>query len=147
MPGFPVLHHLPKFVQVHVHCIGDAIQPSHPLSPSSPSTFNLSQHQGFIPKELAVIIQSIGTSVSTSVLPMSIQGWFPLRLTGLISLLCPGNSQESSPAPQFESNNSSALCLLYGLALTTICDYWKDNSLDYTDLCRQSDIFAFKYTV
>ena len=50
MPGFPVLHHLPKFVQVHVHCTGDAIQPSHPLSPSSPSAFNLSQHQGFIPQ-------------------------------------------------------------------------------------------------
>ena len=35
-PGFPVPHHLPKFAQVHVHCIGDATQPSHPLTPSSP---------------------------------------------------------------------------------------------------------------
>ena len=33
MPGLPVPHHLPKFAQVHVHCIGDAIQPSHPLMP------------------------------------------------------------------------------------------------------------------
>ena len=38
--------HLPNFAQVHVHCIGDAIQPSHPLTPSSPSVLNLSQHQG-----------------------------------------------------------------------------------------------------
>ena len=38
----PVLHHLPKFAQVHVHCIGDAIQPSHPYTPSSPSVLNLS---------------------------------------------------------------------------------------------------------
>jgi len=45
-PGLPVPHHLPKLAQVHVHCIGDAIQPSHPLMPSSPSAFNLSQHQG-----------------------------------------------------------------------------------------------------
>ena len=45
-PGLPVPHHLPEFAQVHVHCIGDAIQPSHPLIPSSPSAFNLSQHQG-----------------------------------------------------------------------------------------------------
>ena len=37
MPGFPVLHHLPEFAQSHVHRVGDAIQPSHPLSPSSPS--------------------------------------------------------------------------------------------------------------
>ena len=40
------LTHLPKFAQVHVHCIGDAIQPSHPLLPSSPSALNCSQHQG-----------------------------------------------------------------------------------------------------
>ena len=46
MPGFPVLHHLPEFAQTHVHWIGDAIQPSHPLSPPSPPTSSLSQHQG-----------------------------------------------------------------------------------------------------
>ena len=45
MPGFPVLRHLPEFAQVHVHWIGDSIQPSHPLSPSSPSAFSLCQHQ------------------------------------------------------------------------------------------------------
>ena len=45
-PGFPVHHHLLELAQSHVHCIGDAIQPSHPPSPSSPSAFNLSQHQG-----------------------------------------------------------------------------------------------------
>ena len=45
-PGLPVPHHLLKFAQVHVHCIGDAIQPSHPLSPSSLPVLNLSQHLG-----------------------------------------------------------------------------------------------------
>ena len=45
-PGFPVLHQLPELAQTHVHQVGDAIQPSHPLSSSSPPTFNLSQHQG-----------------------------------------------------------------------------------------------------
>ena len=44
MPGFPVLHHLPEFAQIHVHWVSDAIQPS--LSPSSPLALNLSQHQG-----------------------------------------------------------------------------------------------------
>ena len=43
-PGFPVLHHLPEFAQTHVHWVGDAIQPSHPLSPPSPPDLNLSQH-------------------------------------------------------------------------------------------------------
>ena len=46
MPGFPVHHQLPQPIQTHVHCVGDAIQPSHPLSSPSPPAFNLSQHQG-----------------------------------------------------------------------------------------------------
>ena len=45
-PGFPVHHQLPKLAQIHVHRVGDAIQPSHSLSPPSPPAFNLSQHQG-----------------------------------------------------------------------------------------------------
>ena len=45
-PCLSVPHHLPEFAQVHVHWISDAIQPSHPLPPSSPFAFNLSQHQG-----------------------------------------------------------------------------------------------------
>ena len=44
-PGFPVLHYLPEFAQTDVHWVGDAIQPSHPLSAPSPPAFNLSQHQ------------------------------------------------------------------------------------------------------
>ena len=46
MPDFSVLHCLLEFAQIHVHRVGDAIQPSHPLSPLSPPAFNLSQHQG-----------------------------------------------------------------------------------------------------
>ena len=45
-PGLPVHHQLPKFTQTHVHPVGDAIQPSHPLSSPSPPALNLSQHQG-----------------------------------------------------------------------------------------------------
>ena len=45
-PGLPVHHQLPEFTQTHVHRVGDAIQPSHPLSSPSPPAFNLSQHQG-----------------------------------------------------------------------------------------------------
>ena len=45
-PGFSVPHHLLEFVQVHVHWISDAIQPSHPLLSPSPPAFNLSQLQG-----------------------------------------------------------------------------------------------------
>ena len=46
MPGLPVLLYLPVFIQTHIHWVDDAIQPSHPLSPTSPPAFNLSQQQG-----------------------------------------------------------------------------------------------------
>ena len=46
MPGCPVHHQLLEFTQTHVHWVGDAIQPTHPLLSPSPPTFNLSQHQG-----------------------------------------------------------------------------------------------------
>ena len=79
-PGLPVHHHLPEFTQTHVHRVGDAIQPSHPLSSPSPPALNLSQHQIFFPvsRLLASGGQSIGASAS--VLPMKIQGWFLLGL-------------------------------------------------------------------
>ena len=84
--------------------------------------------------------QRIGASAS--VLPMSIQGWFPLDWL-VWSPCSPRDSQESPPAPQFEGINSLVLCLLYDSALTSIHDYWKDDSHDYMDLCQQSDVFAF----
>ena len=73
--------------------------------------------------------QSIGASASASVLPGSIQGWFPLGLTGLIPCN-PRDSQESSPTPQFKSINSLRLSFLYSPTLTSIHDYWKNHSLD-----------------
>ena len=64
--------------------------------------------------------QNTGASFSASVLPMSIQGWFPLRLTGLFSLLL----KESYIDWQFKGINSLLHYLLYSPALTTICDHW-----------------------
>ena len=56
---------------------------------------------------------------------------------------CLRDYQESSPAPQFESINSLALSLLYGPDLTSIHDYWKKHSSDYTDVCEQSGVSTF----
>ena len=74
---------------------GDAIQTSHPLSSPSPPTFNLSQPSGSFPMSqfFASGGQSIGVSASASVLPINIQDWFPLRLTGWISLQSKGLSR------------------------------------------------------
>ena len=83
-PGFPVHHQLPKLAQTHVHWVGDAIQTSYPLS--SPSIFPSIRvfSSEFI---LASGGQTFGASVSASVVPVNIQGWFPSRLICLISLL------------------------------------------------------------
>ena len=90
--------------------------------------------------------QNTDTSASASVLPMSIQGWLPLILTDLISQLC-RYSQESSPAPLFKGINSLAFCLLYSPALTTRHDHWEDHSLDYINICKQSNVSTFQHTV
>ena len=73
--------------------------------------------------------QSIGASASASVLPVNIQGWFPLGLTGVISLLSKGLSRVFC-SPTF----------------TSVHDYWKNHSFDYADLCQQCDV-AFQYAV
>ena len=73
--------------------------------------------------------QSIRVSASASDLPMNIQDWFPLGLTGWISLQSK-DSQESSPTTQFRSNSVSALSFLYSPTLTSIHDYWKNHSFD-----------------
>ena len=68
------------------HLVGDTIQPSLCLLSLSPPAFNLSQHRGLFQWEVfALRGQSIRTSASTPVLPMNIQSWFPLELTGLLS--------------------------------------------------------------
>ena len=80
----------PEFVPIHVHWVSDAIQP---LLPPLPIGFNLSQRQTFPMSWLfASGGQTVGASISASVLPISIQGWFPLELTGLISLMSKGLS-------------------------------------------------------
>ena len=77
------LHHLPEFVQTHVHWVGVAIQPSNLLLSPSPQYFPAS---GSFPMSwfFASGGQSIVASASASVLPMNIQGWIPLELTDLI---------------------------------------------------------------
>ena len=95
---------------------------SHPQSFPASGSFPMSQF-------LASGSQTIGISASASVLSMNIQDWFPLGWTGWISL-SPRDSQESSPTPQFKSINSSVISFLYSPTLTSIHDYWKNQSFD-----------------
>ena len=89
--------------------------------------------------------QSIGASASASVLPMNIQYWFPLGLTGLISLLSKGLSKSL-----LQQYNLKALILCHSTflmvqlsLLISVHDYWKKQFFDYMDLCQQNDLSVF----
>ena len=129
-PGFPVHHQLPKLAQTHIHRVGDAIQPSYPLSSPSPPAFNLSQHGIFSNESVLRIRWPEYWSFSFSISPSS-------EYSGLISfridwfdLLTVQGTQQSSPTPQFKSINSSALSFLDSPTLTSIHDYWKNHHFD-----------------
>ena len=83
-PGLPVHHQLPEFTQTRVHRVGDAIQPSHPLSsPASSCPQTLAASGSFPMSQLFTWGgQSIEVSASPSVLPMNTQDWSPLGWTG-----------------------------------------------------------------
>ena len=134
-PGLPVHHQLLESTQTHVHWVVDAIQPSHPpsSSPFSSCLQSFPASESFLMSWLFVSGgQIIGASTSASVLPMNIQGWFPLGWTGLIpaaqgtlkSLL----KHHSSKATIF-----LVLSLLYGPPLTSVHDGRNINNLRYAD--------------
>ena len=81
-------------------------------------------------------------SFSFSISPSNeYSGLISFRIEWLDLLAVQGYSQESSPTPQFKSINSSALRFLYSPTLTSIHDYRKNHSFDYTDLCQQCVCF------
>ena len=86
-PGFPVCPHHPELAQTYVHWVGAAIQPYHPVIPFSSCLQSFPASGSFLMSQLfASSGQSIGASASASVLSVNTQDWFPLWLTGLISL-------------------------------------------------------------
>ena len=119
------VHHVHRVV----HWVDDAIQLSHPLLSTSLPALNLSQHQG--------LFQWISCSHQVAKVPelqhQSFQWIFRTDFLNdwlVWSPYSPTDSQESSPATQFKSINSSALSLLYGPTLTSIHNYWKNHSFD-----------------
>ena len=128
--GLPCPSYLPELPQTYVHSlswwyhpnISSFVIPFSSCLKSFPASGSFPVSQFFESGG-----QSTGASPAASVLPINIQDWFPLGLN-IWSPCSPRDSQESSPAPQFKSISSSVLSL-YGPALTSICDYWKNRDL------------------
>ena len=128
---------LPKFVFIAL------VMPSSHLIfwHSSPSALNLSQPTGSFPMSHLFMSddKNTGASASASVLPANILGWSPLRLTGLISLLSEGFAEVFFSTTVWGH-------WFFGIlssSQSSSSNHWDDHSLDYTDLCRQSNVSAF----
>ena len=124
-PGLAVHHQLPEFTQTQVHRAGDAIEPSHPLSPLLllPSIFPSIR---VFSNESALRIRWPNYwSFSFSIIPSKeVPGLISFRMDWL-DLLTVQGTLESPPTPQFKRINSSALSLLHSPTLTSIRDHWK----------------------
>ena len=127
-PGLPVHHQLPESTQTHVHRVNDAIQPSHPLS-SPLLLLSIFPSTRVFSNESALCIRwPKYWSFSSSISPANeYLGLISFRMDWLDLL---ADSQESSPTPQFNSINSSALSFLYSPTLTSIHEHWKNYSFD-----------------
>ena len=132
MLGLPVHHQLPEFTQIHVHWVGDAIQPSHPLSSPSSPAFHLSQYQGLFQwvsssYQVAKVNWSFGFSISPSneysgLISFRMDGWDLLAVQGTLKSLLQHQNSKASILQH--------LSLLYGPTLTSIHDYWKKHNFD-----------------
>ena len=129
MPGFPVHHQLPELYQIHVHRVGDAIQPSHPLLSPSPPTFNRSQHQVFSNESVFCIRWPKYWSLSIS--PSNeYSGLISFRMDWLDLLAVQGTlksllQHHSSKASILQCSASFIVQLSH-----LIHDYWKNHSFD-----------------
>ena len=143
-PGFPVHHRPLELAQIHVHRVSDAIQPSHPLSsPLLPPSIFVSI-RGFSNESAPHIRWSKYWSFHFNISPSNEYSgliYFKNELVWYHS--SPKDSEESSPTPQFKGINSLVFSFLYDPTLTSIHDYGKNHSFDYTDFCQQSMSLLF----
>ena len=130
--SMPDFHYLPELAQTHVHWVGDAIQPSHPLSSPFPPAFSLSQHQ-----DLCQCVRSLHQMAKVLEFQLQYQSFQSIyrtdflrgRLTGWISLQSKGLSRVFSNTT-VKTINSSVPRFLSSPTLTSIHDYWKNQSFD-----------------
>ena len=129
--------------QTYVRCVGDAIQPSYPLSSPSPPTFNLSQHQGLsrwgssshqVAEVLEFQLQHSPSSEYSGLICFRLDWFDLLGVQGILKSLLQNHSSKAS-VPWCSA--------FFIVQLSHLHDYWKNHSLDYMDLCQQSNVSAF----
>ena len=129
-PGLPNHHQLPECTQTHVHCVSDAIQPSHLLSSPSPPALNLSQYQGLLNESALHIRWPKYWSFSFSISPSNEHpGLISFRMDWLDLLAGQGTLKSLL---QHHTSKASILqhSAFFSLTLTSILDHWKNHSLD-----------------
>ena len=147
-PGFPIFHYILKFSQIHVYWVNDMSRASHPfLLPSLLPSIFLSIR--VFSNELALCSRwpkywsfsfSISSFIEFSRLISFRIKWFDFfAVQGTLKSFLQHCSLKASIL------QCSAFC--YCPAHTSVHDYWKNHNFDYTTLCQQSDIFAFKYAI
>ena len=144
--GFPVHHQLPELAQIHVHWVGDAIQPSHPLSSPSPA-LNLSQHQGLSNESALCIRWPKYWSFSFNISPSDEHPGLIFRMDWLDLLVVRG-----TPKSLFQHHNSKASILRCSAFFIIQLSHpymttGKTIALARMDLCWQSNVSAFQYAV
>ena len=143
MPGIPIHHQLPELIQTHIHQVSDAIQPSHPLSSPSPSTFNLFQHQGLFQWVSSSHQRPKYWSFSFSMSPSSEYSGLISFIIDSFDLLAVQGTLKSLLQHTVQKHRFFSTHFLYSPTLTSIYDYWKNHSFDQMDLCWQSNVSAF----
>ena len=141
-PGLPVHHQLPEFTQTHVHWVGDALQPSHPLSSPSPHNFDLSQHQGLF--QWVYSLHQVAKVLEFQLQHYSFQ-WifneFHLGWTGWISLQSKGLSKVFSNTTIWKHQFIGAQLSLW--SNSHISTWVLEKSWFWLGLCRQCDVSVF----
>ena len=142
--SFPVHHQLPEFTQTHVHRVSEAIQPSHPLSSPSPPPSIFPGIRVFSNESVLCIRWPKYWSFSHSVRPSNeYSELISFRIDWLDLLAVQGTLKSL-----LQHHSSKALILrhsafFYSSPLTSIYDYWKNQSFDSIDFCWQSNVSAF----
>ena len=128
-PGLPVHHHLPEFTQTHVHRIGDAIQPSHPLSALFLPAPNPSQHQSLSNESTLHLRWPKYWSFSFSIIPSKEHPGLIFRMDWLDLLAVKGTLKSLL---QHHSSKATILrcSAFFTVQLSHTHDHWKSHSLD-----------------